>query len=196
MTCTLNAYVSVLLILGHGGGGQEGGRKWVGSTHGQGGGKGGGFPPPDGLPLFNNVRTLIYCIPPPGTSKKTVTRPRVVGRRGDSHFCSRAGNLVLQEGGRSGGHNRKSHYKEPPKDIFLGKKIFCFKKNNILRQIFIFKTIFVDFFSISWKKILGVSKGGSIKGLAGGGFIYTKRILKTKQKNHKIDIRSNDKLKK
>ncbi len=77
MTCILNAYVSVLLILGHGGGGQEGGRKWV-------------------------------------------------GRRGDSHFCSRGGNLVLQEGGRSGGHNRKSHYKEPPKYIFLGKKIFCF----------------------------------------------------------------------
>ncbi len=31
-----------------------------------------------GLPLFNNVQTLIYCIPPPGTSEKTVARPRVV----------------------------------------------------------------------------------------------------------------------
>ncbi len=40
------------------------------------GGEGGDSPPPEGRPLYNNVQTLFYCIPP-GTSKKTVARPCV-----------------------------------------------------------------------------------------------------------------------
>ena len=41
----------------------------IGAHMSRGGGEGGN-PPPEGPPLFNNERTLIYCIPPLAPPKK------------------------------------------------------------------------------------------------------------------------------
>ena len=55
-------------------------------THGQGGGRGGGFPSPESRPLFNNVRNLIYCIPPLASPKKLLLAH--VGQQGGYNSAS------------------------------------------------------------------------------------------------------------
>ncbi len=78
-----------------------------------------------------------------------------MGRQeGDLDFCPRGGGEELcAPGGRKGGQNSQSHYKEPTKDVFVSKKFsFFLKKNDIL------KSYFCRFLPRSWKKILGVRK--------------------------------------
>ncbi len=71
--------------------------------------------------------------------------------------------ILLQEGGKGGETELKSHHKEPQKDMCGQENFPVFEKNCV------FKAIFMDFYLDPGKKLSGARKGGSIKCPAGEG---------------------------